>query len=133
MPAPHRNAGQFAPAIATERRVCAMVLDDAGVWPTGGGEASVAPGELYEFLAAKVDSEGLLRPWTEWWSEDEVAPLFPDPEVRARIERQQRRLPLTYNRTPCAYLAFGSRRGRDRAGAPTRLAGCGCSMITNWS
>lgn len=47
-------------------------------------------------LADKADSDGLLPPWTSWWDEANLAGLFPDPEVRARVEREQPRLPLSY-------------------------------------
>jgi hypothetical protein len=91
---------------------------DAGL-PPKDGEVLLAPPELFEKLADKADSDGLLPPWTSWWEEADVAGLFPDPQMRAHVEREQPRLPL-----PCfsaqlpvpsgwdtglagAYLAFG--------------------------
>lgn len=114
---PHSNAGLYVPAIAAERRVAAVVFVDAGLPPADGGDAPTAPPEFYEFLAAKADADETLPVWTEWWEED-VAALFPDASARSGVERQQRRLPLSYfrdsvpvppawDRRPCGYLAFG--------------------------
>lgn len=73
------------------RPVSAVAFVDAGVPPFEGGAAPTASAELHAFLAGKAD----------------------------RVERQQRRLPLSYFRDtvpaprgwddrPCGYLAFGS-------------------------
>ena len=62
--------------------------------------------------------DGRLPPWTSWWDEADVARLFPDPRVRAAVEAEQPRLPLSYyeqqipvpvgwDAQPCAYLLFG--------------------------
>ena len=61
----------------------------------------------------------MLAPWTAWFDEVEVAPLFPDPTTRTHIEAKQPRLPIRFllgqleieagwNKTPSAYLAFGN-------------------------
>lgn len=116
---PHSNAGLYAPAIAAERAVSAMVFVDASLPPPLGGEAPVVPAEFFELLAARADGNEVLPPWTEWWEDEEVAALFPDEQTRNTVEREQRALPLSYfrdsvpvptgwNRCRCAYLAFGS-------------------------
>ncbi len=79
-------------------------------------------------LRDMADAAGLLPPWTQWWPEDQVAPLFPDPSIRAAVEAEQHRLPLEYftavlpvpdgwTAGPAAYLAFseGYHRQRDQA------------------
>lgn len=115
---PHSNAGLYVPAIAEHREVGAAVFVDAGLPPLGGGGAPTVPSGFFAVIAEKADDRRMLPVWTEWWDEQEVAALFPDAATRADIERQQRRLPLSYfedevpvpsgwaNR-PCAYLAFG--------------------------
>ena len=62
--------------------------------------------------------DGRLPPWSQWWDEADVAPLFPDAETRARLTAEETRLPLDYyeqqipvppgwDATPCGYLLFG--------------------------
>jgi hypothetical protein len=82
---------------------------------------AATPGAGYhaprEFLTALAGKDGLLPPWTSWWQESDVAELFPDAEVRARVEAEQPRMPLAYydhlppapddwDRPRCAYLWF---------------------------
>jgi pimeloyl-ACP methyl ester carboxylesterase len=123
---PHSNAGSYAGAIAAHRRVSGVVFVDAGLPRPAGDEEPALPPQFYDFLAAKADDDGLLPPWTQWWDEEELTPLFPDSAIRRRIEEQQRRLPLSYFQDPvpsgmplgrCAYLAFGEsyRSEADRA------------------
>lgn len=115
---PHSNAGLYVAALAAGRAVDAVVFVDAGL-PAPDGPTPTAPAALLPFLAAQADDAGVLPPWTQWWPEQDVAALFPDDDVRARVERQQPRLPLAYFHgtvpappgwaaLPCAYLAFGS-------------------------
>ena len=134
---PHSNAGLYVPAIIEHRQVSAVVFVDAGIPPPQGGEAPTAPAEFLEMLAAKADERRMLPVWTQWWDERDVAPLFPDAAVRADIERQQRRFPLSYFEDavpvpagwadrPCAYLAFGGTYQREaqtagRLGWPVRV------------
>lgn len=78
------------------------------------------------FLRGLADEDALLPPWTQWWSEEDVAPLFPDAAARAAIESEQPRLPLSYFsdavpaarlELPCAYLAFGQTYAEELARA----------------
>lgn len=79
----------------------------------------------------------MLPPWTKWWPEQDVASLFPDPDVRARIEREQPGVRLEYfrgsvhaprgwDRRPCGYLAFGGAYAEETQEAQRR----GCSVRT---
>lgn len=115
---PHSNAGLYVPAVAEHREVGAAVFVDAGLPPLGGGGAPTVPVGFFAMIAGKADDRRMLPVWTEWWDEQEIAALFPDARSRADIERQQRRLPLSYvedavpvpsgwAHRPCAYLAFG--------------------------
>lgn len=115
----HSNAGLFVPLIveASTRPVAGCVFVDAAL-PSRSEATPVAPRDLIEFLEPKVGDDGRLPPWTSWWDESDVAPMFPDPGTRQAVEAEQRRLPLSYylqmipvaprwDRQPCAYLLFG--------------------------
>jgi hypothetical protein len=93
----HSNAGLFVPAVvaASERTVGALVFVDAAVPARPGPTAVVSP-EFLPFLRAMAGDDGLLPPWTTWWDEAEVAPMFPDAGTRRTVEAEQPRLPLTY-------------------------------------
>jgi hypothetical protein len=125
---PHSNAGLYVPAITEHRNVAAVVFVDAGIPPLHGGDVPTLPSEFYGMVAAKADEHGLLPVWTQWWEEQDMHQLFPDPAIRAAIERDQRRLPLSYFEDtvtvmegwadrPCAYLAFGEGYATEEATA----------------
>lgn len=128
---PHSNAGLYVPALMGQRHVVGAVFVDAGL-PSQTGDVLLAPPELFAILADRADGDGLLPPWTHWWDEADVAELFPNRGVRARIEREQPRLPLSYFSTQLpvasgwdsglagAYLAFGDTYADDRALAAVR-------------
>jgi hypothetical protein len=127
---PHSNAGLYVPVLTAHRRVTGYVFVDAGL-PPPVGHIPVLPAEMYDFVAAKADEDGLLPPWTQWWDPDEVDGLFPSTEVREQMEREEPRLPLGYFREslpvpsgwddrPGAYLAFGDTYAEDRADAAAR-------------
>ena len=114
----HSNAGLFIPVTtaALPGQVLGCVLVDAAL-PPASGSAPVAPPELLAPLRDKA-SGGLLPRWTDWWDEEEVAPLFPDQQARHAVTEEQPRLPLSYfeasvpvptgwDARPCAYLLFG--------------------------
>ena len=110
----HSNAGLVAPAVADG---IPTVFVDAAL-PAPRGPSAMAPAAMLDRLDELADPDGLLPPWTQWWAEDDVEPLFPSPGSRAEVEAGIPRLPLGYFRTtvtapvgwedgPCAYLAFG--------------------------
>ena len=114
----HSNAGLFIPLLVTHatRPVRGCVFVDAAL-PAPAGPTPVAPTELLDFLRTRA-IDGRLPPWTEWWDEEDVAPMFPDPQTRAEVTAEQPRLPLTYyeqavpvpagwDDRPCGYLLFG--------------------------
>jgi hypothetical protein len=129
---PHSNAGLYVPAVAGVRDVVASAFVDAAL-PPPSGPAPLAPAELLTVLERLVDSGGLLPPWTAWWGEEQVRPLFGHhahaDAVRAAVEADQHRLPLEYFRgrvgspagwpggwttAPAAYLAFGDTYATER-------------------
>lgn len=128
---PHSNSGLFIPAVidALADRVRGVVFVDAAL-----------PGAGYfaqrDFLNALAGADGLLPPWTSWWPDSDVAELFPNAAVRARVESEQARMPMAYYDhlppapdgwavPPCAYIWFAEPydTGAERAtahGWPTR-------------
>jgi hypothetical protein len=124
---PHSNAGLYVAALAAARNVRGAVFVDAGL-PADAPTTPAAPPALRETLARLVGPDSLLPGWTGWWSEDEVAGLFPDASTRAVVEAEQNRLPLAYfdadvpsppgwQQEPAAYLAFGDTYAAERATA----------------
>ncbi len=116
---PHSNAGLFVPVLAEAlgSRVGGCVFVDAAL-PATSGASPVAESGWLDVLRGKADAEGRLPPWTSWFDEADVAPMFADPAIRATVEAEQPRLPLSYyeqqlpaprgwDRMPCAYLWFG--------------------------
>jgi hypothetical protein len=126
---PHSNAGLFVPALAAARRAVGYVFVDAGL-PGAVERVPMIPAEFRDLLAGKADSDGMMPPWSGWWDED-LSGLFPSSRVRAEVEAEQLRLPLSYCEEsvaipsgwpsePGAYLAFGDTYAQDRAAAAAR-------------
>jgi len=127
---PHSNAGLYVPALTAERSVAGYVFVDAGL-PADYGRVPLAPPAFLDLLTTKAGGDGLLPLWTDWWDDADTDALFPDTHVRARVEREQRALPLAYFREslpvpagwdtrPGAYLAFGDTYAEDRQEAVRR-------------
>lgn len=115
----HSNAGLFVPMLIREavRRVRACLFVDAAL-PVASGATPVVPSELLDFLRSQASPDGTLPPWSQWWDEDDVAPMFPDPPTRLAVTGEEPRLPLAYyeqtvpappdwDAVPCGYLYFG--------------------------
>ncbi|MEV6053588.1 alpha/beta hydrolase [Streptomyces sp. NPDC052107] len=114
----HSNAGLFLPTIRSglDHRVTASIFVDAAL-PARTGPTPVASPEVLEFLRPMA-VHGRLPRWTDWWDEADVAPMFPDPEMRRTVVEEQPTLPLSYYEQripvpdgwddhPCAYVLFG--------------------------
>jgi hypothetical protein len=121
---PHSNAGLYVPQLIAERDVLATVFVDAAL-PPAEGDAPVMSRPLTDRLTSLADEDGVMPPWTRWWG-SEVDELFPNAEVRRQIEAEEPRRPLGYlrasvsipagwDRTPCAYLAFGEAYAAERS------------------
>jgi len=128
----HSNAGLFVPVIrkALHHPVLACVFVDASL-PARTGETPVAAPEFLPTLERLPDSHGLLPPWTDWFDETDVAPMFPDEPTRHRITTEQPRLPLSFYQQripvpaawddrPTAYILFGPPYDAQAAEARTR-------------
>ncbi len=114
----HSNAGVFVPVIerGLARPVACSVFADATV-PAARGHTPTTGEEFLPFLRSLADPDGRLPRWTDWWDEDDVAPMFPSPQAREVITGEQPRLPLAYyqEQVPapagwddhsCGYLLF---------------------------
>ncbi|WP_049571936.1 hypothetical protein [Nonomuraea sp. SBT364] len=98
----HSNAGLFVPVIkeGLGERVVACVFADAHLPPARGLVRAAQDGFL-PFLRELAGEGGVLPRWTDWWSEQDVAPMFPpDPPLRARVTAEQPRLPLAFYTDP---------------------------------
>jgi hypothetical protein len=93
----HSNAGVFAPVLADglSQPVASCIFADATV-PAATGSTPLAADEFLTFLRGLADPDGRLPRWTDWWSEEDVAPMFPDDQVRQAVTAEQPRLPLAY-------------------------------------
>ncbi|HEX9032955.1 MAG TPA: alpha/beta hydrolase [Streptosporangiaceae bacterium] len=114
----HSNAGVFVPVIleGLVRPVACSIFADAAI-PGPGDVTPMAPDDLLAFLRGLAGADGRLPPWTDWWDEQDVAPLFPSAQARQAIAAEQPRLPLAYylEQVPaprgwddgrCAYLLY---------------------------
>jgi hypothetical protein len=111
----HSRAGPLLPVAARATRgVKGCVFVDARLRQHRASWFATAPSELAEQLG-RMDSDGWLPPWSDWWGPDELARLLPDPGVRARFVSGCPRLPLAlveevlpevpgWPDGPCAYL-----------------------------
>lgn len=93
----HSNAGVFVPVIVDglDRAVERCVFADAAM-PAAADSTPMVPDELLPFLRGLAGADGRLPQWTDWWDEQDVAPMFPSPDARAALAAEQPRLPLGY-------------------------------------
>jgi hypothetical protein len=127
---PHSNAGVYVAALTAARNVHGVVFVDAGL-PSDGPTTPTAPGRFREFLATLADVDGVLPPWSRWWSDDELAGAFPNQATREAVAAEEARLPLAYFEAtvpsppgwqdrPVGYLAFGDTYASERDEAERR-------------
>lgn len=111
---PHSNAGLLAPSVAEGRPI---LFVDAAL-PAAAGSTPLAPAGFLAWLEELGDQDGLLPPWTQWWSHEELAGLLPPTDLDA-LGAVVPRVPLSYVESSigvpagwetceCGYLAFGS-------------------------
>jgi hypothetical protein len=127
---PHSNAGLYVAALAAARDVAGVVFVDA-LLPSDQPTTPTADEGMLRVLRPMADLDGLLPPWTAWWSEVDAAGLFPDAATRAVVEAEQPRLPVAYLEErvpspsgwaglPAAYLGFGDTYAEEQAQARRR-------------
>jgi pimeloyl-ACP methyl ester carboxylesterase len=92
----HSGAG---PLLATAgmmlgEGVRGYVFVDAGLPTPGRSWMETVPPDLTAQLRGMADTEGWLPPWSQWWGDEELAALLPDPVVRQHFAAGCPRLPL---------------------------------------
>jgi hypothetical protein len=128
----HSNAGVFLPVIRQrlDQPIASSIFVDATV-PASQGRTPMAPGEFLPFLRGLAGPDGRLPPWTDWWDEADVAPMFPDPKAREAVTVEQPRLPMSYYQEqvpvpagwddhPCGYVQFSQAYEAEAAEAGRR-------------
>ncbi|GAA3697959.1 hypothetical protein GCM10022224_074950 [Nonomuraea antimicrobica] len=97
----HSNAGFLLPVIkeGLGDQVVACVFADAALPPRNGLVTTAKEGFL-PFLRDLAGPDGVLPRWTDWWDEEDVVAMLPDPAVRVRVAAEQPRLPLDYYTQP---------------------------------
>lgn len=127
----HSNAGLYVPSLRVSCALAGAVYVDALVAPSAGN-VPVATPALVDQLLDRVDAEGTLPPWSQWWPAEDTKFLFPDQATKAAVQAEERRVPLDYIRAaieveagwdlgfPSAYLAFGDTYAEELAIAVER-------------
>src|SRR5208282_6688469 len=91
----HSGAGPLlAAAGAIIDQVRGYVFVDAGLPAPGQSWMETAPAELAAQLRDMVDDQGWLPPWPQWWGDEALAELIPDPAARRHFAAGCPRLPL---------------------------------------
>ena len=85
----HSGAGPLLPCVVAALTARGIEVDrcvfvDAGLPHPGRSRRSTLPAELAEHLDA-LTHEGQVPPWPQWWPDEELAALLPDPAVRATL------------------------------------------------
>src|ERR687895_2600520 len=92
----HSGAGLLLPAIADALtvEVAALVFVDSFLPPARGSVRLVPTGLMSQLRA--LTSDGVLAPWSRWFGEDAMRELVPEERLRAALEEEMPRLPLSY-------------------------------------
>ena len=145
----HSGAGPLlAAAGAMAGQVRGYVFVDAGLPIPGQTWMETVPAELAAQLREMADAQGWLPPWPQWWGEEELAGLLPDPRVRRRFTAGCPRLPLAmfeevhppmpwWPAAPGAYLQLSeayedqAARALERGWPVARLASHHLALLTD--
>lgn len=127
----HSGAGPLlAAAGAIIGRVRGYIFVDAGLPMPGQAWMQTVPPELAAQVRGMADARGWLPPWPQWWGDEALAELIPDPEARQHFAAGCPRLPLAmfeeihppaprWPDAPVAYLllseAYADQAARARA------------------
>jgi hypothetical protein len=75
-------------------QVQGYVFTDAGLPIPGQSWMDTGPAELAAQVREMADAEGWLPPWSQWWGDEALAELLPDPGMRQAFAAGCPRLPL---------------------------------------
>jgi hypothetical protein len=91
----HSGAGPLlATAGALTGQARGYVFVDAGLPIPGRSWMDTVPPELAAQVKEMADAEGWLPPWSQWWGDEVLAELLPDPRMRQAFAAGCPRLPL---------------------------------------
>jgi hypothetical protein len=91
----HSGAGPLlAAAGALMNQVLGYIFVDAGLPIPGQSWMETVPPDLAAQVRELADAEGWLPPWSQWWGDEVLAGLIPDPGARRRFAAGCPRLPL---------------------------------------
>jgi hypothetical protein len=91
----HSGAGSLLAAAGTLiDQVRGYVFVDAGLPTPGQTWMETVPPELATQLRQMADDQGWLPPWPQWWSDETLTGLIPDPAARRHFAAGCPRLPL---------------------------------------
>jgi hypothetical protein len=91
----HSGAGPLlAAAGALIDQVSGYIFVDAGLPIPGQTWLETVPAELAAQVREMADGQGWLPPWPQWWGDEVMAELIPDPDARRRFAAGCPRLPL---------------------------------------
>lgn len=91
----HSGAGPLlAAAGAITGQARGYVFVDAGLPAPGKSWMETVPPDLAAQITEMADARGWLPPWSQWWGDEALAELLPDPAVRQRFADGCPRLPL---------------------------------------
>ena len=121
--------------------MAALVFVDSFLPPANGSLRLAPPGFMDQLRA--LASDGVLGPWSSWFGEDAMRELVPDDRLRATLEEEMPRLPLSYfeasvplpggwSARPRAYLLFSGEpyakaaaQARDQGWPVAEISGAG--------
>jgi hypothetical protein len=91
----HSGAGPLlAAAGAIIGWVPGYIFVDAGLPMPGQTWMEAVPPDLAAQVREMADAQGWLPPWPQWWGDEALAGLIPDPEARRHFAAGCPRLPL---------------------------------------
>jgi pimeloyl-ACP methyl ester carboxylesterase len=116
----HSGAGLLLPVIADALaiEVAALIFVDSLLPPPAGRLPLGRPAFMDQLRALTTD--GVLAKWSRWFGPDAMREMVPDERLRADLEAEMPRLPLSYfeavvplpknwvDRRPCAYLLLSA-------------------------
>jgi len=92
--AAHSGASVHLPILAAALDPRGQVLIDAAVPPVAGTFTPSA--NLRAELDRLVEADQRLPPWPQWWGDNAMTHLVPDPELRSSISGECPRLPISF-------------------------------------